>query len=144
MTTHRIALFSVAFSLVLAACGDGVSTLPTVVGNEVSGSLREWAVQVDRESASVGEVTFSITNEGSIEHEFLVVKTEFADGKIPLTGEQFLEEAPGIDVIDEIAEFPAGETASLTVSLEGGSYQLVCNLPGHYKAGMHTPFTVIE
>jgi len=30
----------------------------------------------------------------------------------------------------------------LTVTLDAGQYQLVCNLPGHYQAGMHTTFIV--
>jgi len=33
-------------------------------------------------------------------------------------------------------------TVTFTVDLEAGTYQLVCNLPGHYEAGMHTVFTV--
>jgi uncharacterized cupredoxin-like copper-binding protein len=45
-------------------------------------------------------------------------------------------------VIDEIGEFPADTTETLDVTLEAGSYQLVCNLPGHYSSGMFTAFEV--
>jgi uncharacterized cupredoxin-like copper-binding protein len=30
----------------------------------------------------------------------------------------------------------------LTADLSPGHYALVCNLPGHYKAGMHVDFWV--
>ena len=36
----------------------------------------------------------------------------------------------------EIEEIAPGETKSLTLTLQKGHYALVCNLPGHYKAGM--------
>jgi uncharacterized cupredoxin-like copper-binding protein len=89
-----------------------------------------------------GDLTFRITNSGTIDHEFLIVKTEIPDGEIPVTGGLFAEDQEGIQVIDEIPQFSAGRTEELTVSLEAGQYQLVCNLPGHYQAGMHTVFTV--
>jgi uncharacterized cupredoxin-like copper-binding protein len=32
----------------------------------------------------------------------------------------------------------------LIVTLDSGNYQLVCNLAGHYEAGMHTSVTVTD
>ncbi len=133
---------SVALLLGVAACGGGEATLPTTVSRNISGEVKEWAVEVDENSTAAGEITFSVTNNGSIGHEFLIVKTDIADGKIPLSGDHFDEEETGIEVINEIGEFAAGTSSELTVNLPSGSYQLVCNLPGHYKAGMHTTFTV--
>ena len=99
---------------------------------------------VDATSAKAGEVEFSIKNEETIGHEFLVVKSDIPDGEIPLVGDRFEEPSEGLEVIDEIGEFPAGETKELTLTLESGNYQLVCNLAGHYEAGMHTTFTVVD
>ena len=64
------------------------------------------------------------------------------EGKITLDGDHFAEPSPGLEVIDEIGEFPAGSTELLVLTLDAGNYQLVCNLPGHYAAGMHTSFVV--
>jgi uncharacterized cupredoxin-like copper-binding protein len=44
--------------------------------------------------------------------------------------------------IDEVEDIAAGSTQSLEVSLGSGSYVVVCNLPRHYKLGMHAPLTV--
>ncbi len=125
-----------------AGCAADESDSGRGIKNDVSGSVTEWSVDVDAEGAVAGEVSFSITNRGTIDHEFLVVKTDFPVGEIPLVDNRFEEDAEGIEVIDEIPEFPKGDTKTLTVELAPGNYQFVCNITGHYAAGMHTGFVV--
>ena len=113
--------------------------------NSIAGSVGEWAVETTANRAYAGDVTFAITNFGTMKHEFLVVKTDFEPGKIPLTAEsRFDEESDGLEVIDEIPEFEVKTTGLLTVKLEPGKYQLLCNIAGHYKAGMYRAFEVVE
>jgi uncharacterized cupredoxin-like copper-binding protein len=138
----RIVVGSV-FIVGLAGCGADPSDSGGGTSNSVNGVVKEWSVTVDAGSAMAGEVTFTVANQGSIGHEFLVVKTDIEVGKIPLDGDHFPEPADGLEVIDEIGEFPKGTTESLTLMLEPGKYQLVCNLPGHYAAGMHVGFEVL-
>jgi uncharacterized cupredoxin-like copper-binding protein len=116
----------------------------TASGNQniIVGNEKEWAIEIDHAEAKAGYVTFVVSNIGTIGHEFLVVKTDIKDGKIALTGDHFEEPSPGLEVIDEIGEYKVGETHSLTLNLEAGNYQLVCNLPAHYGAGMHISFKV--
>ena len=127
----------------LTSCGSDPNDASGTTSNSVSGVVKEWSVTVDAESAVAGEVTFAVANEGSIGHEFLVVKTDFEVGKIPLVEDRFAESAKGVEIVDEIGQFPPGTTASLVVKLEPRRYQLVCNLPGHYAAGMHAGFEVL-
>lgn len=108
----------------------------------ITGFLDEWSVSVDAASAPAGEVLFTIDNNGTIGHEFLIVKTDIAPGEIPIVDDHFPEDADGIEVIDEIGEYAAGTTEALVVTLTPGSYQLVCNLPDHYGNGMYTGFVV--
>ena len=131
------------FIVGLAGCGADPNDAGGGTSNSVNGVGKEWSVTVDADSAMAGEVTFTVANEGSIGHEFLVVKTDIEVGKIPLDGDHFPEPADGLEVVDEIGEFPQGTTESLTLMLEPGKYQLVCNLPGHYAAGMHAGFEVL-
>ncbi len=131
-------------TVLVGACGSGSYNADDEVSNDISGTLKEWSVNVDATSARAGEVKFSIKNVGTIGHEFLVVKTDILDGEIPLVGDRFEEPSEGLEVIEEIGEYPAGETKELTLTLESGNYQLVCNLAGHYEAGMHTTFTVVD
>lgn len=120
-----------------------VTEAPKVISNDVSGSVSEWAVTVNASEAKAGDVSFTIENAGTIPHEFLVVKTDYKVGKIPLgANNRFDEEGEGLEVIDEIPEWVPKTTGTLTVKLEPGAYQLLCNIEGHYAAGMHTAFTV--
>ncbi len=134
------------FLFTLAGCGadanDAMGDIATEGRNEITGSVEEWKITVTPKSANAGEVKFTIENKGTIGHEFLVVRTDILDGQIPLDGDHFAEPSEGLEVIDEIGEYPAGTTELLVLSLEAGNYQLVCNLPGHYAAGMHTSFVV--
>ena len=136
--------------------GDGAPVDSTVPGggdmadsdktsNDVHGSVSEWAVGVDASEAVAGEVKFTIENAGTIPHEFIVVKTDIAPGEIPLgENNRFDEEGEGLTAIGEIKEWDPGTTGTVTLELEPGKYQLLCNIAGHYKNGMYTPFTVSE
>ena len=136
-------LVGVAVLAILAVgCGADQNDATGITSNEITGSLKEWEVAVDGATAKAGEVTFTISNKGTIGHEFLVVKTDIALGEIPLDGDHFAEPTDGIEVIDEIGEFAKGTTEVLVLALEPGNYQLVCNLPDHYEAGMFASFTV--
>lgn len=125
-----------------AGCAPDESDAGKGIKNDVRGTVSEWAVDVDADGAMAGEVVFTVTNAGSIDHEFLVLKTEIPVGEIPLVDDKFDEAAEGIQLIREIPAFAKGTTEVLTLTLDPGNYQLVCNIAGHYGAGMHTAFVV--
>ncbi len=135
---------SVAMVAALGACGSDSNDSDDATSNDITGTVSEWTVETDATTAKAGEVVFTVTNDGTIGHEFLVVKTDIAPGEIPLDGDHFAEPTDGLEVIDEIGEFAKGTTETLTLNLDAGNYQLVCNLPDHYSAGMHMAFTVVD
>ena len=139
----KSAIVSVALVATLGSCGSDSNDSADATSNDITGSVQEWVVKTDSSTAKAGEVVFTITNDGTIGHEFLIVKTDISVGDIPLDGDHFAEPTDGIEVIDEIGEFDKGTTETLTVTLDAGSYQLVCNLPDHYSAGMSLGFTVV-
>jgi hypothetical protein len=121
--------------------GDGAST--------VNIELNEFAVTADPDSVPAGDVTFSVENVGAETHEFVVVKTDLAEDALPTAEDgSFDEEGEGVEVVDEIEDIASETTQELTVTLESGSYVLVCNIvdeeeaESHYAEGMHTSFTV--
>ena len=132
----------------VASCGADPSSQPDVDGdvktsNKVAGSVSEWSVEVSATRAKAGEVIFAMANFGTLQHEFLVTKTSFEPGKIPLgENNRFDEELDGIEVIDEIPEWPVNEAKVLKIELEPGTYELLCNIEGHYANGMHQTFIV--
>jgi uncharacterized cupredoxin-like copper-binding protein len=111
--------------------------------NTVTGYEREWKVVADHKAIKAGEVTFTFTNKGTIQHELLVIRTDLAVGDIPIGSDgKFKEDDPRATNVGETGEYDVGKTSTFKVKLDAGQYQLVCNIPNHYKNGMHIAFTV--
>lgn len=111
----------------------------------VNGTETEWSISLDSYSHVAGSITFNLSNTGTIAHEFLVVRTD-------LTSTALLESVDAttkridealLDVIDEQPEYEPGAPGTVTVDLAPGHYVVMCNIEGHYKAGMHADFDVL-
>lgn len=119
-------------------------------GETVDVTLQEFAVSASPASVGAGEVTFDVTNEGPNDtHEFVVIRTDLAPTDLPTDDTGAVDETGGgLEVVDEIEDVPVGESPSLTVDLDAGSYVLICNIydedeqESHYQEGMRTGFTV--
>jgi len=95
-------------------------------------------------------VSFVVTNGGSVDHEMVILplpnpqavgaRTIGGDAKIDETGS--LGEASRSGGAGARAGIVPGTSGWVTVTLAPGQYELVCNLPRHYMAGMHTQLTV--
>ena len=95
---------------------------------------------LDTATVPAGAVTFTVTNEGVKKHEFVVLSSDTPAGGLTIDGDEVVED--DYAAVDEIGDLPAGETATLTVDLQPGHYDLICNIKGHYRMGMKTDFTV--
>jgi len=84
---------------------------------EVNVAAREFLYVPKDLSTAPGEVTFVVTNEGAIEHNFVV---EDSAKKAAAT----------IPVIEP------GQTLRVKATLRPGAYTIYCSLPGHREAGM--------
>lgn len=101
-------------------------------------SLKEFKVLPSTKSVKAGQVTFSVKNTGKIDHEFVVIKTNVAPGKLPVKNAQASEKGS----VGEVSALKPGKSGKLTVKLAKGKYVLLCNLAAHYQAGQYTGFTV--
>jgi uncharacterized cupredoxin-like copper-binding protein len=163
-TTRSFATLGFALLLVLPACGGDdngggtastsetgptAATGPTGAsatgggGSTVDATEKDFAIGVDPATATAGTVDFEISNAGPSVHEFVVFQTDLAPDQLPVNDDGTVnEEGKGVTHIDEVEDIAVGATESLSVDLDAGNYVLICNLPGHYQAGMHTAFTV--
>lgn len=66
--------------------------------------------------AKAGKITIKFTNASPLKHNFVVETGETIIAKTPLLAK--------------------GKTGSLTVTLKKGTYDFVCDVPGHEAAGM--------
>lgn len=118
-------------------------------GTVVDVSLAEFSVTPQPASAAAGLVTFRVRNSGAAAHEFLVIKTDLAPDALPTQENGAYEEnGAGTELLDEIEEINPGRTANLTLTMEAGTYVLICNIVNqgfvHYTLGMRTAFTVTD
>ena len=63
-----------------------------------------------------------------------------ADGRIVRDGQVVALDQ--LEVVGRVEPIPQGESGRLEVTLERAEYVLICNLPGHYAAGMYSALTV--
>ena len=134
--TRALSVLSVlVLTIPLSSCGNDEGG---VGATEV-----DFSITLDQTDVSAGETTFDISNEADQTHEFVVIKTDLAEGDLPTNEDGDVdEEGEGIEPVDEVEDIAGGSTESLTVDLDPGNYVAICNLPGHYRQGMHASFTV--
>ena len=121
------------------------SATEAVMETVVEVELTEWAVTPSVAEAAAGAITFEVTNNGTLPHEFVVLRTELTAEELETTAEgtEVDIEASGelIGTIEE-SELPVGATASASFDLAAGHYALICNVIGHHSAGMFIDFEV--
>jgi uncharacterized cupredoxin-like copper-binding protein len=124
-------------ALLLGACGASTSTTPIApsssgpgagasaaapVGTSVGVVEKDFSITLDKTSFAPGDYTFAIKNQGSFRHNLTI-------------------EGPGVDS-KASPTMGGGESGTLTVTLQKGTYELSCSLPGHKDKGMDLKITV--
>jgi uncharacterized cupredoxin-like copper-binding protein len=107
-------------------------------GGPVAVKLTEFKVLPSPKSVKAGKVVFTVKNGGKVPHELVVVKTTKAPGSLAGSGAEASEKG----ALGEVESLKPGKTGKLTLTLKAGKYVLLCNLPGHYKAGQFIGFIV--
>jgi len=107
-------------------------------------------VLVSASSVPAGTVSLRATNAGYLTHELVVLPLAVGqppgarsignDGKVDETGS--LGEASATCAAGAGEGIAAGSTGWVSLHLPAGRYELVCNLPGHYAAGMYAELDV--
>jgi plastocyanin len=90
-------------------------------GPTVNVIAEDFKFSLDATEAKAGTVTFVVRNNGSMPHDF---------------------EIRGDGVSQKTHMLQPGESDSLTVDLQPGTYTYICTIPGHDQLGMQGSFTV--
>jgi uncharacterized cupredoxin-like copper-binding protein len=138
-----VAATSVNVQLTDTGLDTGMATGLTYATPGVDMSKATGAVKLSRTSAPKGDVTFTVSN-GSKElvHEMLVVRLSDPQKPLPLASDQAAIDEAKINSLGEVSELDPGKIGTVTVNLQPGTYLLLCNVPGHFEAGMWATFTV--
>ena len=113
---------AIALALAFLACCGALTFIACSEPDDISTvnvTLREFTVSVDQRAVPDGQVTFHVTNAGTVPHEFLVIQTDLAaDGLPKLSDGSFDEDGQGADLLDEIDEIEPGQSRDLTITLD--------------------------
>jgi uncharacterized cupredoxin-like copper-binding protein len=159
ISLHRtlvpLALLAVA-AILIAGCGgdDGTTTTEAKTTAAAGGGagatltikMGDFYFAPKNATAQAGKTTIEAPNEGSVEHELVVFKTNMNPANLPTEANGEVDEKKleqeGAEELGEIEEVEPGETGSKEFNLTPGKYVMICNLPGHYAQGMYGSLTV--
>ncbi len=117
-------------------------------GNAVMGGMMR--LSLDRSNVASGQVSFLAINGGSVNHELIILPlpTDQIVGTRPIGTDAKVDEAGSLGEASNTCAQGSGDgitpgaSSWVTVTLPAGRYEVVCNLPGHYAAGMYAQLTV--
>jgi uncharacterized cupredoxin-like copper-binding protein len=106
---------------------------------KVSISLTEWKITGPAGAPigplKAGEVNFDVHNDGTTQHEFVLIRTDADPTALPVEDGKVNEETAG-ESPGEADDIDAGQEKTATMRLEPGKYVFICNVVGHYLSGM--------
>ncbi len=111
---------------------------------KVEVNLKSYGIRLSENTVEPGKIGFNAHNDAKIPHELVVFKTDLPADKLPLGKDgDVIEDDPSIEAVaDSGASLPPGSSKAIFADLAPGHYAVVCNLPGHYRFGMHLDLNV--
>jgi uncharacterized cupredoxin-like copper-binding protein len=121
-----------------ATSGSGSPAGTRVTSGQTTLSMTDFKFKPKTLSAKPGKLRVTASNEGQEPHELVLIATSKAPNALPTRGKQASEAG----AVGEIPEQQPGHRATHSFKLTPGRYTYICNVPGHYKAGMYGRLTV--
>jgi len=118
-----------------------------MTGGSTGGMMR---VRASRQQVPAGTVSLRVANVGSLVHELIVLPLAPGQqvGQRAIGTDGRVDEAGSVGEASKTCGAGAGDGIDpgaigwVTLDLAPGTYELLCNLPGHYAAGMYTELQV--
>jgi uncharacterized cupredoxin-like copper-binding protein len=139
--------------VLLAGCGGSDETTESQAAGGASGGksleikMGDYYFDPKDGTAEAGQTTIEAPNEGDVEHELVVFKSNKNPADLPTEANGGVDEEKldkEAEEAGEIADVEAGDTKSEEFNLTPGKYVIFCNLPGHYAQGMYGTLTVTK
>ena len=103
------------------------------------------SIKLDQNKIKAGSVEFDVKNGAMSEaHEVILVRLNSANQALPFDKAKNRIDERKIKPLGEVADLAPGKSGKLTATLKPGAYALLCNIKGHYHAGMMAHLTVTQ
>jgi uncharacterized cupredoxin-like copper-binding protein len=107
-----------------SSAAQGASASPAAAGgNTATATETEFRIALSKTTFHPGTYTFTAVNKGSLQHSLII------DG-------------PGVNHAKTQGLLSPGQSESVTVTLQKGTYDIYCGVPGHKDQGMDVHITV--
>jgi uncharacterized cupredoxin-like copper-binding protein len=101
------------------------------------------SIRTDQVEVKAGAITFDVTNWSRwMLHEMTIIALDKDTSPPPYDYARAQVRESQVKILGEVSDLKPNSSKSLDVTLPPGLYLLICNLPGHYAAGMMTPLNV--
>jgi uncharacterized cupredoxin-like copper-binding protein len=101
------------------------------------------AIRIDQPSVKAGTIHFDVVNwSRGMLHEMIIVAVNDPEAPLPYDYSQGKVVEDQVKVMGDTGGLQPNQSNLLDVTLTPGTYLIICNVPGHYAAGMVTPLTV--
>lgn len=126
------------------------SSLPAFADSTVNVDLTgdagdKMGMKLDHDSVPAGKVTFVVKNDAiATNHEMVVIKLKHKNDEIPMMKGKHRVDEDKLKSMGEVEDLEPGKTGEMSADLKAGDYLLLCNIKGHYEAGMMSHFTVTK
>lgn len=121
--------------------GYGMMGPGMMMGQGMMGGM--MSIRLDKSTVKAGTVTFDVTNwSRGVLHEVLVVSVDNPTAPLPYDYPQARVPEEQVKVLGEAGDLQPNTSKTFQLTLNPGSYLLICNVPGHYAAGMAVPLNV--
>jgi uncharacterized cupredoxin-like copper-binding protein len=105
----------------------------------------KMGVHLDVNTIKAGNVVFVVANDATkTSHEMILVKLKAKGEQLPVDPAKHRINEKQIHLLGEVANLKPGASGQLKVSVGAGDYLLICNIKGHYEAGMAAALTVTD
>lgn len=107
-----------------AAAPSSAAPSPAAGGTvAVTATETEFHIALSTKSFSPGTYKFTAVDKGHLQHNLII-------------------NGPGVSQVKTAGLLSPGQSASVTVTLRKGSYDIYCGVPGHQAQGMNVNITV--